>query len=288
MSTGPFDLERCVRSGQVFRWTQREPGVWFGLDGGDWYLVGRQVVLETNTPVGAFEQYFRLDIDATQLEREVIERGPELEPYVEGLRGLRLLQPSDAVESFFGFLCTANNNLARILPMVQRLGEFGDRILDDGLPSGQTAHRFPEPEVIAEIPEVELRSRGFGYRAATIPRAAKQASERGGRDWIESLRRVPYLDARADLLQIDGIGPKLADCICLFALHHRVAVPIDTHIWQQLTRLYHPEWHGLSLTGQKYSFAAEAFRDRFGDHAGWAHQYLFYDNVLHGRDRRKP
>jgi len=253
------------------------------MDGRDWYCVNAEGELTASSATADFERLFRLDVDAAELERDLILAGPELEPYIQALSGLRSMQPQDAVEAFFGFLCSANNNLARIVPMVWKLGSYGGPV---SAPFPQ-ASQFPEPEAIAAIPETELRDAGFGYRAATIPKAAAQVVERGGRPWIESLRHVPYQEARRELLGISGIGPKLADCICLFALHHRTAVPIDTHIWQQLTRLYHPDWHGTNLTEKKYSYAANAFRDRFGENAGWAHQYLFFDNVLHGRERRK-
>jgi len=83
-----------------------------------------------------------------------------------------------------------------------------------------------------------------------------------------------------------GIGPKLADCICLFGLDHQEAVPVDTHIWQAMCRLYFPQWSGTALTEKRYYEASDFFRDRLGDLAGWAHQYLFYDNVLNWRSRR--
>ena len=35
-----------------------------------------------------------------------------------------------------------------------------------------------------------------------------------------------------------GVGEKVAECICLFALHHLEAFPVDTHISQALERHY--------------------------------------------------
>ena len=76
--------------------------------------------------------------------------------------------------------------------------------------------------------------------------------ERGGEQWLTRLQRTDYQDAHDELLSIKGIGPKLADCICLFALHHTEAVPVDTHLWQAAKRLYFPDWTGKSLTGLRY------------------------------------
>ncbi|MEI8283174.1 MAG: hypothetical protein WCG75_12270, partial [Armatimonadota bacterium] len=63
------------------------------------------------------------------------------------------------------------------------------------------------------------------------------------------------------------------------------SVPVDTHIWQVLTRLYHPDWVGTTLTDKKYETVADALRDRFGELAGVAHQFLFVDNMERYRER---
>jgi hypothetical protein len=36
----------------------------------------------------------------------------------------------------------------------------------------------------------------------------------------------------------------------------------------------------------KYRQLGDFLRERFGDLTGWAHQYLFYDNLLNWRARR--
>jgi N-glycosylase/DNA lyase len=207
--------------------------------------------------------------------------GPELAPYIERLPGLRVMRPVSVVEETFCFLCTPNNNLVRILKMVRALSAFGDEM------GCSPAPRFPTVERIALIDEQELRAKGFGYRAKTIPNIARQITLRGGERWLESLRDTSYRKAHDELLSIQGIGPKLADCICLFALHHTEAVPVDTHLWQAAKRLYFPDWTGRSLTELRYRQIGDHFRDRFGDLAGWAHQYLFYDDLKNWRTYRK-
>lgn len=265
----------------MFRWKKLPGDVWVGVDGPRWYRISRDFQIESNGSQEDFERFFRLDWDASAVAQEIRRRGPELEPYLGELRGLRVMRPSSPVETFFSFLCTANNNLSRIVPMCWALGRFGTYMAEV---EGITLHEFPSVETIANIPEEELRKQGFGYRGATIPEVARQVLERGP-NWISSLRERPYEEAHAALVEIKGIGPKLADCICLFALDKTEAVPLDTHIWQAFTRLYHPEWRGTAVTGAKYKEATQRFRERFGAYAGWAHQYLFYENLLNWRRR---
>lgn len=283
---GRLDLELCAKSGQVFRWQVLASGKWLGVDGEDWYVVdpsAGDLQVTSNAFREDFASFFRLDWDAEEVEREILRRGPELEPYMEPLRGLRLLRPKSAVESVYSFLCTANNNLSRIVPMVRTLASYGPLLTEvEGVP----VHAFPGTSVIASLDEGELRSKGFGYRGGTIPDVARQILERGGDDYIWRLRDIPYEDAHRELISLKGIGRKLADCIALFGLHHADVIPIDTHIWQGLTRLYFPEWKDKAVTDSRYLVAREFFRGRFGELTGWAHQYLFYDNVLNWRSRR--
>lgn len=237
--------------------------------------------VETNGTRKDFESLFRLDWDMEKIRAEILRRGPEVEPYMGTLEGLRLMQPSDPIEAFFSFLCSPNNNIPRIVTMVAALASYGPTF------PGTALHRFPESETLAQIPEAELRERKFGYRAATIPRAARELVARGGRAYLESLKHTTYEEAHAALVSFYGIGPKLADCIALFALHHTEAVPVDTHLWHAATRLYFPDWERASITDLKYKAVGGHVRGRFGELTGWAHQFLFFDSVLNWRSRMK-
>ena len=282
-----LDLQFCLSSGQVFRWQQIAEDRWLGVDGEHWFLIERSdelLSIDTNGDIDDFRRLFRLDCDVGEVEREILEKAPEFGPYLNALKGHRLMRPSDAMETFFCFLCTPNNNIKRITQMVQKLARRGSIMAEM---EGHTLHRFPDAEIIAAIPEDELRAEGFGYRGRTIPELANQLISRGGRKYLKHLAEGAYKEAHTELVSMKGIGPKLADCICLFGLHHDEAVPVDTHIWQAMCRLYFPQWKGTALTQKRYYEAADFFRERLGDLAGWAHQYLFYENVLNWRARDK-
>lgn len=272
-----MDLDRCLFSGQVFRWQRLSDEEYRGVDGANWYRLrrsGNELQVETNGSHSDFYALFNLTVDARDIEQRILSAAPEMEACMKGLRGLRMMRPSDPVEVFFTFLCTANNNLKRIVPMVAKLANYGDAMdLAD-------FHRFPGTRAIAEIPETDLRRLGFGYRAATIPRVAIEVIKGGGDTWIANLATVGYLQAHKELVSIPSIGNKLADCICLYGLHYDEAVPIDTHLWQAACKVFFPEHLGKSLTELRYRQVGNYFRDRFGKLAGWAHLYLYYGNML--------
>lgn len=273
-----------MRSGQVFRWRKEADGSWVGVDGEHWYRFETVPVaqaedlrlrVESNANQEDATRFFRLDKDAIESEKRILELGPELKPAIDSLKGIRLMRPSSLVESLFTFLCTANNNLSRIIPMCWKLGSYGSELESE-------LHAFPTIAQIASIEEQELRDAGFGYRGGTIPKAATAILERGGESWLKELRGADYSDIHRELCVLPGIGPKLADCIALYGYDRGEAVPLDTHIWQAFTRLYHPEWKDKAVTDFRYREATQRFRDRFGDLSGWAHLFLFYENLLRG------
>ena len=70
---------------------------------------------------------------------------------------------------------------------------------------------------------------------------------------------MDYPSARTELLKLCGVGAKVADCICLFGLHHLEAFPIDTHIRQVLTSHYpdgfpFESYSGYEAVLQQYIF----------------------------------
>lgn len=112
-------------------------------------------------------------------------------------------------------------------------------------------HDFPRPSDLAKDGvETRLRELGFGYRAKYIYKTASIIANRREAGWLNSLRnpespvfgKVPgcagemgaggrqgYREAHDKLLELQGVGPKVADCVCLMGLGWGEAVPVDTH-----------------------------------------------------------
>ncbi len=218
-------------------------------------------------------EMFRLDASLDEIKRRVLDVEPELGPIIEQYAGLRLLRWHSAEECLFSFLCTVNNHIPRIKGMIERLCQLYGQPLAEGI------NTFPTTERIASLREEDLAGIGFGYRSRTLIAAAKALLQRSP-GWLESQREVPYAQAHAALIELPSVGRKVADCVCLFGLWHDEAVPIDTHLWQACCQRYFPDWQGKSLTDKRYAELGRFFRDRFGNLAGWAHQYLFYDRLL--------
>lgn len=88
--------------------------------------------------------------------------------------------------------------------------------------------------------------------------------------------REAYRQAHEELLQLPGVGPKVADCVCLMGLGWGEAVPVDTHVWQIAQRDYKfGRGKHKSLTKATYDAVGNHFRQLWGQEAGWAHSVLF-------------
>ncbi len=278
LQTPPDELRLPVTltCGQSFRWKQEAPDVWFGYAADEpvWMKQTPDDVLWRSAGPAdlgpALRHLFQLDIPLKPLVgmwSQVDTRVAEAARRYVGLRVLR--QP--LFECLISFICSANNHIPRITAMVERLcREYGEPV--NGMPSH--IRRFPTPDRLAHVDPQALRAMGFGYRAESVVGAAR-AIVNAGADWGHRLVNADYAAAHAMLCELPGVGPKVADCICLFALDHPHAIPVDTHVWRIACRDYGIAPLGSSLTRKRYEAVHDLFVQRFGPYAGWAHNLLF-------------
>eukprot|EP00227_Mantoniella_beaufortii_P002988 CAMPEP_0197607606 /NCGR_PEP_ID=MMETSP1326-20131121/47435_1 /TAXON_ID=1155430 /ORGANISM="Genus nov. species nov., Strain RCC2288" /LENGTH=215 /DNA_ID=CAMNT_0043175681 /DNA_START=8 /DNA_END=651 /DNA_ORIENTATION=- len=147
-------------------------------------------------------------------------------------------------------------------------------------------YSFPTVSQLCGATEEALRGLGFGYRAKFITGSvAALADKAGGADeYLATLRNdLPYKEAQVALAELPGVGPKVASCVCLFALDKHGAIPVDTHVWQLAIEHYTPALEGKSLTPRLMDAVEGAIVGVFGAYAGWAHNTLFIAELAHVR-----
>ncbi|KAF5023868.1 hypothetical protein F66182_4072 [Fusarium sp. NRRL 66182] len=205
-------------------------------------------------------------------------------------KGVRILS-QDAWETLICFICSSNNYITRISQMVHKLCQnYGPLISYMG---DEAFHDFPTPDdLTGDDVEAQLRALGFGYRARYIAETARMVAKEKPNNWLESLRNpelpgfnkthIPkeqhanYKEAQEQLLSLKGVGPKVADCVCLMGLGWGEAVPVDTHVWQIAQRDYKfGKSNTKTLTKPMYDAVGDHFRKLWGPYAGWAHSVLF-------------
>lgn len=248
---------------------------------------------EDDTPA-LLHHYFNLAPNLGQLYEQWAASDANFRKKAPKFTGVRILR-QDAWEALIGFICSSNNNISRISGMVHNLClHYGPFIANiDDTPY----HDFPTPDALSGSGvEAHLREIGFGYRAKYIAKTAQIVKEKGLK-WLEDLSnpecpqygveekaagelleggREGYRSAHDELLALSGVGPKVADCVCLFGLGWSEAVPVDTHVWQIAQRDYKfGKGKHSSMTAATYVAVGNHFRKLWGKEAGWAHSVLF-------------
>ena len=276
----PLDLGASLESGQSHRW-RREGDWYFGVISGNLVKVRQagNAIEFLSQPASEAEvapllqSYLRLDDDIEAIYAE-ISRDPRVAEMIDRYPGLRLLR-IDPWECLVSFICSANSNIPRIHLVVERMSEaYGDPVEIDG----HIRHSFPSPPQLAAAGEMELRRLGLGFRAPYVDKTANLVAE-GALD-LDELVRIPYLEAKARLMECPGIGSKIADCIAVFSLEKLEAFPIDVWVRRALGEWYFP--------GQKTPtdrVLLEWALEHFGRYGGYAQQYLFHGRRL---ERRGP
>ncbi|KAH7416926.1 DNA glycosylase [Cadophora sp. MPI-SDFR-AT-0126] len=248
--------------------------------------------IESEQTEDLLKHYLNLSPDLTALYEQWSSVDSNFKRRAPKFTGVRILK-QDPWEALVGFICSSNNNIVRISQMVNNLClHYGLLIAHV---DGQPIHDFPSPAALA-VPGVEARLRelGFGYRAGYIAKTAMMVAKEKPEGWLESLYntesydgspdqkplpdggREGYRKAHEELLQLQGVGPKVADCVCLMGLGWGEAVPVDTHVWQIAQRDYKfGKGKHKSLTKVTYDAVGDHFRQLWGKEAGWAHSVLF-------------
>ena len=261
-----FDLDQIARSGQCFRFRPLGERHYALVAGGRYLEVSQQgQTVRFDCPEDEFEAvwrpYFDLDADYGRYKSAVAKRDKYLQSAVAAAGGLRILR-QELWETIVCFIISQQNNIARITKCVENLCLlFGETCYNK---SKQVYNAFPTAERLAACTADELAPIRLGYRAKYILAAARQVAS--GEVDLDAVRRMDYAHAKAELMRLTGVGVKVAECICLFALHHIDAFPIDTHIRQMLDAHYPKgfplrRYKGFAGVMQQYAFYYELVKN---------------------------
>ena len=260
-----FNLAITLDSGQVFHWKRNGAG-FIGAIGNRAVYIEQQgdVLVTSGAGKESIRNYFALDHPLTEIcasfpNDEIMNLAKEF------CRGLRIIrQPK--WECLATFICSSMKQVAHIRQISHALRErFGEwRKLD-----GHVIYTFPSAERIAASSEKELRKCALGYRAKNLLATARQIAH-GDVD-LQKMSVSSDDELRSHLCKLPGVGAKVANCVMLFAYERLRAFPIDVWIDRVLRRTY------FSRARKLNAGRLRAFTERyFGDHGGYAQQYLFH------------
>jgi len=275
----PFNLDVTLCCGQVFRW-EKKGDWWYGIAGGKAFKI-RQVNAElkfANVDENFIEDYFGLDDDLQKIRTEI--GGDEhIRNAIRELWGLRIVR-QDPWECLISYICATYKSITAIKNMLLKLSKkFGEKMPLNGC----DFYTFPTPEKLAKTTESDLMECGLGYRAKYVLATSKRVLENDFS--LERLKKMPYQQAKKELINFPGVGLKVADCILLFSLGKYEAFPVD--VWVKRIILKHYAAHfpnsfieklstQESLSNAEYEQLNEFGREYFGEYAGYAQEYLYH------------
>lgn len=234
--TQNFSLEETLDCGQAFRWETTDGNIWRGVAGNKFLELYRDgdAVIFKNTSLTDFKNfwynYFDFDRDYGEIIKTV-STDKTIAEAVNFASGIRILN-QDPWEALCSFIISQNNNIPRIKGIIERLCEnFGEKF--------ENYYSFPSAETLAKLYPEDLEILRSGFRAKYIIDAAKKVAN--GTVDLESLRHISYEEAAESLMQINGVGPKVADCTLLFSLGHIEAFPKDVWIKRAMDMLFDGE-----------------------------------------------
>lgn len=265
-SFNPVHIFEC---GQAFRWKSDGQG-YVGVVGNKVIRVVEQdgdIILE-NADIwdynNIWKNYFDLGRNYSIIKEQLAISDSIMADAISFGDGIRILN-QDPWETLISFIISANNNIKRIGITIENICRiYGESIIWQG----EKYYTFPTPKELAASDKDTLRKCGCGYRDKYIVATSRMVAE--DEKGFYALLDVSYDEAFDYLLEFPGVGPKVADCICLFSLKKYEAFPVDVWIKRIMEELY---MDGKEISRRDVKRVA---RDRFDGLAGFAQQYLFY------------
>ena len=265
-----FKLAECLYMAQDFRWREIGDGWHSGV------LRGNLIHIRQNN--GGVEyrahsdlsellaSYFRLDEDINAVYEHISSIDGRIACLVKKYPGLRILRQPDPWECTVAYICSANSNIDKITKSVETIaGTLGQKLEL----CGEVRRAFPTVEEVLHAGESQLKELNLGLEKHKKIIAAAERIHSGQLNLCRLARPdVTYGEAKIRLTACYGVGPKVADCIALFALGKTQAFPVDTWV-RRAVKEYFP---GLELYDEAI---AQWAQDRFGKYAGYANQFLF-------------
>ena len=260
-----FNVKDTLECGQIFRFKPFEKGYLVFSKDRACYACNEngKAIIECKTDD---EEYFRNFFDLSRDYSSIYSRAKKSEYDIVSLaaeagKGIRILNQT---ETLFSFLTSQNNRIPRIKSIIERT--CSARGVKNSF-LGEEYYSFPSPEELFDEDVGFYNGLGYGYRSDFIRSTAKRLIENAGE--LDEMAVLSTTELKASLMSFKGVGPKVADCVSLFAYHKTDAFPVDTWI----EKLYREDFNGAEKNRNKIN---EFFVNSFGEDSGYIQQYVFY------------
>ncbi|MDE6470195.1 MAG: DNA-3-methyladenine glycosylase 2 family protein [Eubacterium sp.] len=248
-----LDLDLTLDCGQAFRWIKQPDSSWSGVVKGVFLNISKKndTVTLKNTTKENFESiwldYFDFDKDYVKI-CDTLKEDKLLSSTVDEYYGIRILN-QDSWEALCSFVISQQNNIKRIKGIIDRLCKtYGEEVCEG-------YYSFPSAETLSKLRVEDFEALGTGYRAKYLERLSKDVVN--GTIDLNKIETLSLDEARKELLNIFGVGIKVANCALLFGFGFYDAFPID--VWMKRVMEYYPNglpecFNGIGGIAQQYLF----------------------------------
>ncbi len=269
-----FELDHIFDCGQCFRWSKQEDGSYIGVIGSGVLQVSKnknnvcfEGVIDGDINSIVYD-YFDLGTDYNVFKNELSKIDDNMKKSIEFGSGIRILN-QDLWEMIISFIISANNNIPRIKGIIDRISKRVGKRLEW---RGKEYYLFPTISEMASLSVADFRELGAGFRDKRLYKTTQMIlNGEVSLEFLEKCNDTALI--REELLKLDGVGEKVADCIMLFALKRFDSFPIDVWVRRVMNTLY---IHNEDETKVSKKDINNAANELFGDIRGMAQQYLFY------------
>lgn len=271
----PFELKDIFDCGQCFRWNIETDNSYTGIFRNNVLNVSKRGDVVTFEGIcekdikEVVSEYFDLKRDYNDIKERLSKIDRNMEQSIEFGKGIRLLN-QDLWETIISFIISANNNIPRIKGIIERIStSYGKEIVW----RNKKYYTFPTAEELKGVSVEDYRKLGLGFRDERVYKTTQMILS-NEIDLKQLKENKNTFEVREKLLELPGVGPKVADCILLFSDLKRLEVfPIDVWVRRVINDLYLKEQDETKVSKTKIEKLA---KEKFGDVAGLAQQYLFY------------
>ncbi len=271
-----FEPKHIFECGQCFRWNLDENENYIGVikDGvlkvekKENKIIITGVIIDNKDIKDICKEYFDLDNNYEDIKMKLSKIDDNLKNSIAYGYGIRILK-QDLWETIISFIISANNNIPRIKGIIERLSKnYGKEIIWNN----KSYYTFPTKEDLSNVSVDELRKLGLGFRDKRVYDTTHILLENS--KILENLEKEENTEkVREQLLELPGVGPKVADCIMLFALKRFEVFPIDVWVRRVMNDLYIKEEDETKVNKRQIENLA---KEKYKKLAGLAQQYLFY------------
>jgi N-glycosylase/DNA lyase len=270
-----FNLEDIFECGQCFRWNKVNDSnlEYEGIFKDNIINIKQEkdkIIIKGIFNKEEVEEYFDINRDYSKLKKELSKKDKYLADAIKYGSGIRILN-QDLFEMIISFIISANNNIPRIKKIINNLSQKCGKEIKY---NGKTFYSFPTIDELIKLDLKELRETGLGFRDKYIYNTVRKIKNNEVNLNREILDNLNTIDVKKELSKLDGVGPKVADCILLFSdLKRFDSFPIDVWVRRVMNDLYIKNPDEKKVKKEEIEALAE---EKFGDYKGLAQQYLFY------------